>query len=134
MLTFGAISAIPDAGKRREALARKAVECDDSFGWSYGALPGVAVKMDGTKRRSPPSMRPSPANRTTPTPAYRGLNNLCRPPERGVEPVERRCASIRSSSMRFQPARLHHGHGVIMTRRAVLEQNIARHGSVGPPH
>lgn len=141
MLTFGAMLGHSDAGEtaaRAEALARKAVERDDSFGWSYVAL-CLALLLQGRHEEAIAAVDEAVARQPNDADAhaYRGLIlTFAGHPELGVEPVER--------ALRLNPQFVNGPYlnlrGYIMTMAqdydgAVwsFEQNIARHGPVGPP-
>ena len=141
MLTFGAMFSHSDAGQtaaRAEALARKAVERDDSFGWSYVAL-CLALLLQERHEEAIAAVDEAVARQPNDADAhaYRGLIlTFAGHPELGVEPVER--------ALRLNPQFV---NGPYLNLRGYImaiaqdydgavrsfEQNIARHGPVGPP-
>ncbi|MCT8970266.1 adenylate/guanylate cyclase domain-containing protein [Microbaculum marinisediminis] len=141
MLGFSAIFGHVDMAEtaaRAEALARKAVECDDSFGWSYVAL-AQALLLQGRHDEAmiaidkAHALQPNDAD----THAYRAFFlALSGHPELGVDPIDQ--------ALRLNPQFV---NGPYLNLRCVIkaigqdyegavasfEQNIARHGPVGPP-
>ena len=141
MLGFGAMFGHFDVGEtaaRAAALARKAVEVDDSFGWSYVAL-CLASLLQGRHEEAIAAVDEAVARQPNDADAhaYRGLIlALAGRPELGVEPVER--------ALRLNPQFVNGPYlnlrGIVMAMAqdydgAVrsFEENIARHGPVGPP-
>ena len=141
MLARSAIFGHADASKTAEraaALARKAVEVDDSFGWSYVAL-GLALLLKGQHEEAIAAVDEAVARQPNDADAhvYRGLFlAFAGRPELGVEPVDR--------AIRLNPQFVNGPY--LNVRRVIMamaqeyngavqsfEENIARHGPVGPP-
>lgn len=141
MLGFGAMFGhfdVSETAARAAALAHKAVEVDDSFGWSYVAL-CLALLLQGRHEEAIAAVDEAVARQPNDADAhaYRGLIlAFAGRPELGVEPVER--------AMRLNPQFVNGPYlnlrGIIMAMAqdydgAVrsFEDNVARHGPVGPP-
>ena len=141
MLAFGAMFGhfdVSDIATRAVALARKAVELDDSFGWSYVAL-CLALLLQGRHEEAIASVDEAVARQPNDADAhaYRGLILATSGrPELGVEPVEH--------AMRLNPQFVNGPYlnlrGIIMVMAQdydgaarSFEENSARHGPVGPP-
>jgi adenylate cyclase len=129
---------IGETAERAAALARKAVEVDDSFGWSYVAL-GLALLLQGRHEEAIAAVDGAVARQPNDADAhvYRGLIlAFAGQPELGIEPVER--------AMRLNPQFV---NGPYLNVHCVIkimaqeydgavqsfEENIARHGPIGPP-
>jgi adenylate cyclase len=141
MLGFSAMWGHFDAGEtaaRAAELARKAVEADDSFGWSYVSL-GLASLLQGRHEEAIAAVDEAVARQPNDADAhaYRGIIlALSGRPELGVEPVER--------AIRLNPQFI---NGPYLNMRCIImamaqdyegavrsfEENIARQGPVGPP-
>jgi TolB-like protein/Tfp pilus assembly protein PilF len=141
MLGFGAAWGHFDAGEtadRAEELARRAIGVDDSFGWSYTAL-GLALSLQGRYEEAVAAADEAIARQPNDADghAFRGLIlAFSGHPELGIEPIER--------AIRLNPQFI---NGPYLNMRANIsliaqdydgavqsfEENIARHGPVGPP-
>ena len=141
MLVFGATwghSNPGEAAARAVALARKAVEVDDTFGWSYTAL-ALALQLQG-KHEEAITAADEAVDRQpndTDAQAYRGIIlAFAGRPELGLEPVER---AIRLNPQFVNGPYLNLRCAILLLARdydgAVrsYEENIERHGPVGPP-
>jgi adenylate cyclase len=141
MLGFSAIWGHADSAEtvtRATALGRKAVELDDSFGWSHVAL-GQALMLQGLHEEGLAAVdeavvrQPNDADAH----AYRGLMlAMSGRPELGVEPLD--------LAIRLNPRFI---NGPYLNMRGIIkalaqdydgavqsfEENAARHGPVGPP-
>jgi adenylate cyclase len=141
MLAFGAMFGHSDANEpaaRAAALARRAVELDDSFGWSYVAL-CLALLLQGRHEEAIAAADEAVARQPNDADAhtYRGLVlALSGQPELGIEPVDH---AIRLNPQFVNGPYLNlRGIVMIMARDydvgvRSFEENIARHGPVGPP-
>jgi adenylate cyclase len=141
MLGFSAVWGHSDPGEtitRAAALARKAVELDDSFGWSHVAL-GQALMLQGRHEDAIAAVDEAVARQPNDADAhaYRGLLlAMSGRPELGVEPVE--------LATRLNPQFI---NGPYLNMRGIIkalaqdydgavqsfEENVSRHGPVGPP-
>jgi TolB-like protein/Tfp pilus assembly protein PilF len=141
MLGFSAMWGHSDPGEtvtRATALARKAVELDDSFGWSHVAL-GQALMLQGRHEQAVAAVDEAVARQPNDADAhaYRGLMlAMSGRPELGVEPLD--------LAIRLNPQFI---NGPYLNMRGIikalgqdydgavqsLEENISRHGPVGPP-
>jgi adenylate cyclase len=141
MLALGAMFGhfdVSETGARAEALARKAVELDDSFGWSHMAH-GLALLLQGRHEETMAAAEEAVARQPNDADAhtYRGMIlALAGSPELGVEPVER--------ALRLNPQFVNgpylnlRGFIQIMAQdydgaAGSFEENRARNGPVGPP-
>jgi TolB-like protein/class 3 adenylate cyclase len=129
---------VGEIAARAEALARKAVEIDDSFGWSWVAL-ALAQLLQGRHAEAIAAIDEAVARQPNDADAhaYRGLIlALSGRPEFGVEPVER--------AIRLNPQFINGPYlnlrGIIMAvaqdyegAARSFEDNVSRHGPVGPP-
>ena len=141
MLGFSAAFGNSDAGEaaaRAMALAAKAIEVDDTFGWSYAAL-GLALSLHGRRKEAVAAFDQAVARQPNDADshAFRGLilafaGRL----ELGIEPVEQ---AIRLSPQFINSPYLNLRSIIMALARDYdgaarsYEQNIARHGPVGPP-
>ena len=141
MLGFSAIWGHADSAEtvtRAMALARKAVELDDSFGWSHVAL-GQTLMLQGQHEDAIAAVDEAVARQPNDADAhaYRGLLlAMSGRPELGVEPLD--------LAIRLNPQFV---NGPYLNMRGIikalaqdydgavqsLEENAARHGPVGPP-
>ncbi|MCK5275803.1 MAG: tetratricopeptide repeat protein, partial [Alphaproteobacteria bacterium] len=141
MLGFSAIWGHADSAEtvtRSMALARKAVELDDSFGWSHVAL-GQTLMLQGQHEDAIAAVDEAVARQPNDADAhaYRGLLlAMSGRPELGVEPLD--------LAIRLNPQFV---NGPYLNMRGIikalaqdydgavqsLEENAARHGPVGPP-
>jgi adenylate cyclase len=141
MLGFGALFGhfdVSETASRAVALARRGIELDDSFGWSYVAL-GLALLLQGKHDEAIAAVDEAVARQPNDADAhaYRGLMlGLSGNPQLGLEPLEH---AIRLNPQFFNGPYLNM-RGVVMAMArdyegAVqsFEENIARHGPVGPP-
>jgi adenylate cyclase len=141
MLGFSAIWGHSDSAEtvaRAAALADKAVELDDSFGWSHVAN-GQALMLQGRHEDAIAAVDEAVARQPNDADAhaYRGLMlAISGRPELGVEPLD---LAIRLNP-RFINGPYLNMRGIIKAlardyEGAVqsLEENAARHGPVGPP-
>ena len=141
MLGFGATFGHGDAGEtaaRAMALARKAVEVDDTFGWSYTAL-ALALQLQGKHEEAIAAADEAIARQPNDADAhaYRGIIlAIAGRPELGLGPVER---AIRLNPQFVNGPYLNLRSGIMLLAKdydgAVrsYEENIERHGPVGPP-
>lgn len=141
MMGFGAIFSHSDMGEtaaQAETLARKAIDTDDSFGWSYVAL-GLALLLQGRYEEAIAAADEAVARQPSDADAhaYRGMIlALSGEPGLAIEPVE--------TALRLNPQFV---NGPYLNLRCVImlierdyegalrsfEENVARHGPVGPP-
>ena len=141
MLAFAAMFGhgnIQETAAKAEALARKAVDLDDSFGWGHVAL-SLSLLLQGRHEEAVAAVDGAVARQPNDADAhaYRGLIlAFAGQPDLGVEPVER--------ALRLNPQFV---NGPYLNLRCVImaigrdyrgavqsfEENIARHGPVGPP-
>jgi adenylate cyclase len=141
MLGFGAMWGHSDPGEiaaRAVALARKAVEVDDTFGWAYATL-AMALQLQGKHDAAIAAVDEAIARQPNDADAhaYRGLIlALAGRPDLGIAPVER--------AIRLNPRFV---NGPYLNLRSFVmllaqdydgaarsyEENVARHGPVGPP-
>jgi tetratricopeptide (TPR) repeat protein len=129
---------VSETAARAAGLARKAVEVDDSFGWSYVAL-GLALTLQGLHEDAIAAVDEAVARQPNDADAhaYRGMIlAMSGRPELGIEPIDR--------AIRLNPQFV---NGPYLNLRCVIktmaqdydgavrsfEENIARHGPVGPP-
>jgi adenylate cyclase len=129
---------VDETAKRAVTLARKAVEIDGSFGWSYVGL-GLALLLQGRHDEAIAAVNEAVARQPNDADAHasRGLIlAFSGHPELGIEPVER--------AIRLNPQFV---NGPYLNMRSVImvmardyagsvlsfEENIARHGPIGPP-
>jgi adenylate cyclase len=141
MIGFGATWGHDDASEtaaRAMALAHKAIEVDDTFGWSYTAL-AMALQLQGKHEEAiaaadkAVALQPNDADAH----AYRGIIlAIAGRPELGLEPVER---AIRLNPQFINGPYLNFRSGIMLLAKDYdgtlrsYEENIARHGPVGPP-
>ena len=141
MLGFAATWGNSDAGPavaRALSLARKAVEVDDTFGWSYMTL-ALALQLQGKHEEAIAAAdeaiirQPNDADAH----AYRGIIlAFAGHPELGLEPIER---AIRLNPQFANSPYLNLRSGITFLAQdydsAVwsYEENIKRQGPVGPP-
>jgi adenylate cyclase len=129
---------VGETAERAVALARKAVEIDDSFGWSYVAL-GLALLLHGRHEEAIAAVDEAVTRQPNDADAHASralILAFSGHPERGVEPVEQ--------AIRLNPQFV---NGPYLNIRSVImamgndyvgsvhsfEENIAREGPVGPP-
>jgi TolB-like protein/Tfp pilus assembly protein PilF len=141
MLAFSAMWGHFDAQEtiaRATALARKAVEVDDSFGWSYAAL-GLALLLQGRHEEAIAAVDEAVARQPNDADAhaYRGIIlAFAGRPELGLEPVER---AIRLNPQFINGPYLNLRSGIMFLAQdydgavRAYEENVERHGPVGPP-
>jgi adenylate cyclase len=141
MIGFAATWGNSDTGEaaaRALSLARKAVDVDDTFGWSYVAL-ALALQLQGKHEEAiaaadkAVALQPNDADAH----AYRGIIlAIAGRPELGLEPVEQ---AIRLNPQFVNSPNLNLRCGIMLLARdydgAVrsFEENVARHGPAGPP-
>ena len=141
MIGFAATWGNSDTGEAAErawSLARKAVDVDDTFGWSYMAL-ALALQLQGKHEKAisaadkAVALQPNDADAH----AYRGIIlAIAGHPKLGLEPLER---AIRLNPQFVNSPNLNLRCGIMVLARdydgAVrsYEENVARHGPVGPP-
>jgi len=131
-------SEFDEIADRAVALARKAVEVDDTFGWSYSTL-ALALQLHGKHQEAIAAAdqaitrQPNDADAH----AYRGLIlALAGYPELGLEPIE---WAIRLNPQFTNSPYLNLRCGITFMAQdfdgAVqsYEENITRHGPLGPP-
>ena len=127
-----------EAASRALSLARKAVDVDDTFGWSYVAL-ALALQLQGKHEEAiaaadkAVALQPNDADAH----AYRGIIlAIAGRPELGLEPVEQ---AIRLNPQFVNSPNLNLRCGIMLLAwdydGAVrsFEENVARHGPAGPP-
>ena len=141
VLGFGVTWGHVDAGEtvaRAMALARKAIEVDDAFGWSYTTL-ALALQLQGKHEEALAAADEAVARQPNDADghAYRGfILALAGRPKLGLEPVER--------AIRLNPRFINSPYLNLRTCIMLLaqdydgaarsyEENIGRHGPVGPP-
>jgi adenylate cyclase len=141
MLGFSAMFGHFDAGEtaaRALALARKAIEVDDAFGWSYITL-ALALQLQGKHEEAIAAADEAVARQPNDADAqaYRGMIlALAGRPELGIEPIER---AIRLNPQFINSPYLNLRTCIMLLARdhdgAVrsYEENLRRHGPVGPP-
>jgi adenylate cyclase len=141
MLAFSAMWGHFDAQEtiaRATALARKAVEVDDTFGWSYAAL-GLALLLQGQHEEAIAAADEAVARQPNDADAhaYRGIIlAFAGHPELGLEPVER---AIRLNPQFINSPYLNLRSGIMFLAQdydgavRAYEENVERHGPVGPP-
>ncbi len=141
MLGFGVTWGHLDAGEtaaRAVALARKAIEVDDAFGWSYTTL-SLALQLQGKHEEAIAAADEAVARQPNDADAhaYRGfILAFAGHPKLGLEPVER--------AIRLNPQFINSPYLNLRTCIMLLAQdydgavrsyqeNVERHGPVGPP-
>lgn len=141
MLGFGALFGhfdFSETAARAVSLARRGIELDDSFGWSYVAL-GLALLLQGRHEEAIAAVDEAVARQPNDADAhaYRGLIlGLSGRPQLGLEPLEH--------AIRLNPQFVNGPYlnirGIVMAMAQEFggavqsfEENIARHGPVGPP-
>jgi tetratricopeptide (TPR) repeat protein len=141
MLGFGATWGHLDTGETAEralTLARKAVEVDDSFGWSYTTL-ALALQLQGKHDEAIAASDEAIARQPNDADAhaYRGMIlAFAGHPKLGLEPIER---AIRLNPQFINSPNLNLRACIMILAQdydgAVrsYEENVARHGPVGPP-
>jgi Tfp pilus assembly protein PilF len=141
MLSFGATWGNVDVGETAEralSLAHKAVEVDDTFGWSYMAL-ALALQLRGKHEEAIAAADEAVARQPNDADAhaYRGIIlALAGHPKLGFEPIER---AIRLNPQFINSPNLNLRCGIMLLAQdyddAVrsYEENVARHGPLGPP-
>jgi Tfp pilus assembly protein PilF len=141
MLAFNATWGHVDAGEsadRAMALARKAIEVDDTFGWSYTTL-AMALQLRGKHEEAIAAADEAVARQPNDSDAhaYRGIIlAIAGRPKLGLEPVER---AIRLNPRFINSPNLNLRCGIMLLAQdydgAVrsYEKNVARRGPLGPP-